>query len=129
MPEVIDLDVLRPKEVIVELAGKQIDVSFIPVGITFDVDTIVQKLVGYTEEKVQEGGEAAREALDLSIKLCSVFCSVKYPELDEAWFRNDVSSTQLQRLAQIISETLMSSYQDMEGYQKNVETVKVPQKK
>ena len=54
---------------------------------------------------------------------------MKYPELDEAWFRNDVSSTQLQRLAQIISETLMSSYQDMEGYQKNVETVKVPQKK
>ena len=128
MPEIIDLDVLRPQQVVVELAGKQIDVSYIPVGITFDVDAIVQKMVGYTEEMVQAGGDAAREALDLSIRLCSVFCSVKYPELDEEWFRTNVSSGQLQRLAQVISETLMSSYNDMEGYQKNVETVKVPTK-
>ena len=128
MPEIIDLDVLRPQQVVVELAGKQIDVSYIPVGITFDVDAIVQKMVGYTEEMVQAGGDAAREALDLSIRLCSVFCSVKYSELDEEWFRTNVSSGQLQRLAQVISETLMSSYNDMEGYQKNVETVQVPTK-
>lgn len=124
MPDVIDLDVLRPKSVVVKLGGNEIDVSFIPVGITFDVDEIVQKLIPYTQEAIEadKTGQKTREAFDLSIKLCAVFCSHKYPDMSEKWFLDDVNPQQVEALATIISDTLLSSYEAMEGYQKNVET-------
>ena len=124
MPEVIDLDVLRPKAVVVKLGGNEIDVSYIPVGITFDVDEIVQKLIPFTPEAIAEDktGQKTREAFDLSIKLCTVFCSHAHPEMDEKWFLDKTSPQQIEALATIISDTLLSSYEDMEGYQKNSET-------
>jgi len=122
VPEIIDLDVLRPKSVIVKLKGNEIDVSFIPTGITFEVDEIVQKLIPYTAEAIaaDKTGKETREAFDLSIELCSVFCSHKYPEMDDAWFRDDTSPQQIEALATVISDTLLSSYEAMEGYQKNL---------
>jgi len=122
VPEVIDLDVLRPKSVVVKLGGNEIDVSFIPVGITFDVDEIVQKLIPYTQEAIEadKTGEKTREAFDLSIKLCAVFCSHEYPDMNEQWFLGQTSPQQVEALATIISDTLLSSYEDMEGYQKNL---------
>lgn len=124
MPEVIDLDVLRPKAVVVKLGGNEIDVSYIPVGITFDVDEIVQKLIPFTPEAIAKDktGQKTREAFDLSIKLCTVFCSHAHPKMDEKWFLDKTSPQQIEALATIISDTLLSSYEDMEGYQKNSET-------
>jgi hypothetical protein len=126
VPEVIDLNVLRPESVLVELGPNknQIDVSFIPVGITFDVDEIVQKLIPYTPEVIEadKSGEKTREAFDLSIELCTVFCSHKHPDMDKDWFLDETSPQQVEALATIISDTLLASYEDMAGYQKNLKT-------
>jgi hypothetical protein len=128
VPDVIDLNVLRPKSVVVELGENknQIDVSFIPVGITFDVDEIVQKLIPYTPEAIEadNSGKKTREAFDLSIELCVVFCSFKHPDMDKDWFLNETSPQQIEALATIISDTLLASYEDMEGYQKNLKATK-----
>ena len=45
MSKVIDLDILRPDSKLIKLGGKEIDVSFIPCGITFELDSIVQQLL------------------------------------------------------------------------------------
>ena len=41
MSNVIDLDILRPEQKLVKLGGHEIDLSFIPCGITFEIDQIV----------------------------------------------------------------------------------------
>tara|TARA_Y100000310_G_scaffold283978_1_gene306342 strand:+ start:1545 stop:1934 length:390 start_codon:yes stop_codon:yes gene_type:complete len=125
VPEVIDLDVIKPPAKIIKLGGKQIDVSFIPTGITFEIDEITQKLVKYTVDQVQEGGAEAREAFDLSVRLCATFCKIQHEELDEEWFKKHTSPDQIEQLAQVISETLQSSFEAMEAYQKNAEKAEV----
>jgi hypothetical protein len=55
MSNVIDLDILQPEKTEVILAGKTIDVSFVPCGITFEVDDIVQKLHAIPLKEIQKG--------------------------------------------------------------------------
>ena len=117
--DVLDLDVLRPSPVVVKLAGKKIDVSFIPVGITFAVDEIVNKIALMNAEELAKGGAGAEEAITLTIRLCALFCSVRYPEMDEAWFRENTNPAQMVALADKIKTTLQDSYEKIEAYQKN----------
>lgn len=120
MPDnVLDLDILRPKAVVVKLAGKKIDVSFIPVGITFEVDEIVNQLGKFKQTDLEKGGEPARKAIELTIKLCALFCAVRNPELNEEWFKNNASPAQMTALANVIKDTLLSSYEGIEAYRKN----------
>jgi hypothetical protein len=123
--KVIDLDVLRPKPQVVKLAGKEIDVSFIPCGITFDVDRLTNELAKYTVSQLEAGGKEAKKAFDLSVELCSVFCTVKYPEMTEEWFRANVDPLQVQAFAEILQSTLARSYEGAERYSKNLEAAEV----
>lgn len=118
---VLDLDVLRPPRRVVKLGGKEIDVSFIPVGITFDIDEINQEIAKLDIEKLQAGGEEVRKAFDLSVKLCVAFCQWKYPELDEVWFRQNVDAQQMRRLAEEIRDALTRAYKGIDS--KNAEAV------
>ena len=43
--EVVDLDILRPAPRMIKLGGHKIDLSFVPCGITFDIDKISRRLV------------------------------------------------------------------------------------
>lgn len=120
MPDnILDLDILRPKPQKVKLAGHTIDVSFIPVGITFDIDEIVNELAKYDEEALRKGGEEARKAFDLAVRMCALFCSVHHEEMDEDWFRANVSPQQVNALAEVLKDTLTKSYEGVEGYQGN----------
>lgn len=110
MSAVQDLDVLRPEKRVVKLGGKQIDVSFIPLGITFDLEDIIRQLGELDQKELASGGPAARKAFDLTIKLCSAFCTLKNPEMDEQWFRENVDSIQLQALATEIRGALSRAY-------------------
>ena len=87
-----DLDVLRLEPKFIKLAGKDVDVSFIPCGITFEIDAIMQKLAVISESDLLKGGEETRRALGLSIDLCATFCSIKYPEMDRDWFSQNVDA-------------------------------------
>ena len=125
MSEVLDLDALSPKPVLFRLNGHEIDVSFIPVGITFELDEIVQELAQYSVADLQGGGEITKRALILSVKMCALFCSLEHPEMTEDWFSRRTTPDQIQPLAKAIGDTLVASLEAMERYQKNLITAQV----
>ena len=87
MASVIDLDILRPEQKIIHLVERILMFLFIPCGITFDVDTIVQELAKIPQKKIASGGAECQKAFDLAVKLCSVFVKHHNPEMDEVWFK------------------------------------------
>jgi hypothetical protein len=101
------------------LGEKEIDVSFIPCGITFEVDKIVQELYSMKKEEIADNGEGTKRALELSIKLCSLFCEHKYPELDEEYFKWNVDGKQLKNFADSIQDALMRAYNGIGNNPKN----------
>jgi len=117
--EVVDLDILRPEKRVVRLAGKLVDVSMIPCGITFEIDQIIRDLMALDQSKVSAGGDETRKALDLSIKLCATFTSVENPEMNEHWFRKRVSAEQTSMMAEELKKTLLDSYKGVKEYGKN----------
>lgn len=119
-----DLDVLRPEKKIVRIGGKDIDVSFIPCGITFEVDKIVQELGMMGKENIADNGQGTKRAFDLSVKLCSLFCERKYPELNEEWFLDNVDTLQIKHFADAIQDALMRAYNGIEANPKNVKAPK-----
>jgi len=122
--EVIDLDILKPAGRVIQIDGKKIEISFIPVAITFRVDEITRKLFAYQASELQEDMKKAEEAFNLSVKLCALFCEHKYPDLDEQWFRSNATVGQIQVLATEITKTLTESMQGLERYAKNAEGAK-----
>ena len=125
MPEnVIDLDVLRPEKKIVKLNGKEIDVSFIPCAITFDLDELVKKLQKLDQKKLEHDVVEQKKAFDITIKMCSIYCKWKYPEMTEEWFRENTSPGQLYSFSTVIRTSLIAAYAGIEEYGKNGEAVK-----
>lgn len=119
MGNVVDLDILRPDSVIVKLAGKEIDVSFIPLGITFEVDDIVNELGKFTKKELSTDREKIKEALNLTVRLCALFASYHHPEMDEKWFMDNCDASQINAFAQAIKGALRRSYKGIEEYGKN----------
>ena len=119
MNDIVDLDVIRPKAKLIKLGGKEIDVSFIPCGITFDIDQLMQELAKFQIDDVKEGKDIARRAFEITVELCVLFCSVKYPELNKKWFMDNADAVQIQRFAETIKDTLAKSYAAVEEYGKN----------
>lgn len=115
MPEVRDLDVLRPPQRIVRLAGEEIDVSFIPTGLTFDIDQVTTEMAGLDTKKLAAGDpETARLAFDLSVKLCATFCQWKHPHMDADWFRENTDANQLRVLGEEIRAALTRAYEGID---------------
>ena len=140
MPDnVVDLDVLRPKPVKMKLGGNVIDISFMPSGIVFDVDEVQKELEALalnpdelskpdselTPEEIKRNREVGEKGFALTLKLCSLFCSVKFPEMTVAWFRENTEPGQVDILANAIKDALSRSYEGSEAYQKNQEAVRV----
>ena len=123
MPDnVVDLDLLRRKERFIKLEGREIEISFIPTAITFDVDDLVTSMSQLDMEKVQaEDKEETKKAFDLSIKLCATFCKWKYPEMDEQWLLEHTNVWQIHIFAEEIKKLLAEAYQGAEKYGKKAE--------
>jgi hypothetical protein len=117
--EVLDLDTLRPQKRILKLAGNEIDVSFIPCAITWDVDKLINEINALNKDEVLDGKEETRKAFDLSIKLCSLFCEHKYPEMNEAWFRENADPIQIKYFVNAIRGALNKAYEGIEANPKN----------
>lgn len=122
--EVVDLDLLRPEPKIIKLGGKEIDASFIPCGVTFEIDKIMREMSTLNADEVTAGGDVTALAFDLSIRMCAVYCQCKYPEMDEAWFKANATAGQIQKLTTVLREALVAGYKEVEAYSKNVEAVK-----
>ena len=125
MPEVRDLDALRPQPRVVRLAGNDIDVSFIPVGLTFDIDQVTAEMAKLDTKKLHDGeGKETRKAFDLTVKLCATFCQWKHPEMTEEWFRENTDAHQLRVLGDSIREALTSAYEGIDA--KNLTAAEEP---
>lgn len=122
--DVLDLDVLRPAKRVVKIGGKEIDASFIPVAITWDIDRLVQELLKYDDPTQIEGNEeATKRILDVSCELCAAFC-YEHEELDAEWFRRHASVQQVYAFVDVIKGTLTQAYEGVEAYQGNAQPVK-----
>lgn len=121
MDTVIDLDILRPAKKIIRLNKQDIDISFIPAGITFDLDAIVDKMTKLNMDEVAKGGKEANKAFELGLELCSIFCITKHPEMTVEWFRENTDPNQVRIMADNIKESLAKLYSDMGEFSKNVE--------
>ena len=119
MEDIIDLDIIRPKSRKVKLAGKVIDISFIPCGVTFEIDNIVRQLVELDPMKLNTDPKVAKKGFDLTVELCSIFTSIKNPEFTKEWFMKECNVEQMGIIAKMIQEALAESYKGVESYGKN----------
>lgn len=114
-----DLDVLRPESKFVKIGDREIDVSFIPCGITFEIENTMRELSVMTEEVIKSDPEKTKKAFELTIKLCSIFCEHKYPELNEQWFMENTDVKQIEAFAIAIKDALVRAYNGIESTAKN----------
>ena len=129
-PIIHDLDILRAPPEYVKLAGKNIDISFIPSGIAIDITNLEEELhalVGTKEkmEEVEAGGEAATKAFELSAELCAVITSSQHKEMTKDWLLKNTNVWQLRRLMDYISKAVYASLNlAKDGKSKKKQTVK-----
>ena len=110
--DVLDLDVLRPAKKIVKLGGMDIDVSFMPLGLTFDIDDITRDMSALDSKKLDANDpEEVKKAFNLSIQLCVIFCQHQHPEMDRAWFDHNTSAAQVRELGNEIKDALQRAYE------------------
>jgi len=127
--EIKNLDLLKPEAHSIKLLGKDIDLSFMPCGIVFDINDVVNELAVLTTDKTDElaeGGRIARKAFELTVKLCAIVTESQYPELTAEYLQNHMSIRQLESFAGeirgLLDRELAAVGGDAEG--KNAETVK-----
>lgn len=122
MTEVLDLDVLRPEPRKVKIGGKEIDASYVPIAITWEVDELVNELMKYQDvEKLRNDGKTARDVLRLGCRLCAVFSSWQHKELTAEWFEKNADAQQIFQFVEVIKGTLERAYNGVEAYQGNAE--------
>lgn len=120
MSTVIDLDILRPSPKFIKLGGKEIDVSFIPCAITFDIASKFDALSKLDQEKLNDGdSEEGLKAYNLAIDICALFCEHTHPEMSNDWFMGNTNSQQVQKFVAVLRETLVESTKGAEEYGKN----------
>ena len=111
MGEVRDLDVLRPQRHVMRLAGQDIDVSFIPAGITFDIQAVVQKMTTLDQAKLSKGdNKELAKAFNLGVELCAVFCEHDHPDMTLEWFLSNTNVEQISELSQGIQKAYTHAY-------------------
>ena len=115
MAEVRDLDVLRPEQRLFKLGGQEIDCSFVPTGITFDIDKVVTEMAKLDQKKVGKDDAETMKAFNLGVKLCAVFCEHDHPEMTEEWFNKNTTAAQVRDLGEGIREALAQAYEGIDS--------------
>ena len=117
-----DLDVLRPEPEIVKLAGKEIDISYIPSGVALDIMSLRQELEDLTNtqdkvDKIEEGGEEAQKSFDIAADICSKITSAQHEEMTKEWLLVNTDIIQLRALIDFVTNAVFKSLGDAD--QKN----------
>lgn len=116
-PKIHDLDILRPEPEYVVLAGKEIDISFIPSGVAFEIMGLWQELeeLSGTTEKLDEvrlGGEAAKKSFDLTAEICSRITQAQHKEMNKEWLLKNVDIRQLNAFVEYVKDALFRNLGD-----------------
>ena len=118
MPEIVDLDVLRPPPKIMRLGGNDIDVSYIPTALTFEVSRITQELSGLDVDEMAKGEDAAQRGFNMMVELCALYCSWKHPEMTVEWIMDNTNAAQVNAMSECIQKTLEQAFAGAETGQK-----------
>jgi hypothetical protein len=107
---VVDLDILKPNKKIIKLNGKEIDVSFVPLAITFEIDALVKNMmelmIGKTEVNVASDISTQKDLFNIALNIVVIFCEHKYPEMDKEWFDNNTTALQIGTFCEAIKGAL-----------------------
>lgn len=118
-PIIHDLDILRPSPEYVRLAGKDIDVSFIPAGIAIDIMAMQQELreLAGTPEKIKDleaGGDAAKRSFEIAADLCASITKNQHPEMDREWLLKHTDVIQIKALMDYVTKAVFHSLESAE---------------
>lgn len=118
-PIIHDLDVLRPKPEYVRLAGKDIDVSFIPAGIAMDIMGMQQELRDLTGtpeklKKIEAGGKEARRSFEIAAELCAAITKSQHSEMDREWLLANTDVMQIKALMDHVTKAVFRSLEAAE---------------
>ena len=118
-PIVHDLDVLRPPPEYVKLAGKEIDISFIPSGIAIDISTLQDEMRDLTDtpeklKKIQKGGKETARSFDIAAELCAKITSSQHEEMDKEWLLKNTDVVQIKILMEHITKAVFKSFESIE---------------
>ena len=91
MAEIIDLKVLKPEELIVQIADKEINISNIPFEIALDV---IEKM----DELGEENNISKRKLLSVFKDIAIQVLHDADNSIDEKWIRKNVNAFQMMRL-------------------------------
>ena len=111
-PLIHDLDTLRPPPEYVILAGKKIDISFVPSGVALDISRVLRKLqaLDVSEENVDE---TAEEGVEIMADLCALITVKQQSEMTKDWLLANTSSIQLRALMERITDAMNRSIEGM----------------
>jgi len=114
-----DLDVLRPAPEYVKLAGKKIDISFIPAGVAMDVMAIQQEMQALTDspeklKQIEAGGDDARKSFELAAGMCAKIVEAQYPEMNMDWLMRNTDVLQLKALMDHVTRAVFKSFENAE---------------
>lgn len=116
-----DINILRPDPAIYKIGSEEVDLSFVPNGITFEVDALLREITKVMSfEGLNNNIEKQKEAFDLSIDLCVLFCSRKHPNLNKKYFDDECNAVQIRAIVDAIKLALNNSYKAVEKYGKNL---------
>lgn len=123
-----DLDILRPEPEFVKLAGKKIDISYIPSGVALDIMSLRQDLEALTDseeklEKIKEGGEEAQKSFEISAEICAKITQAQHEEMDKEWLLTNTDIMQLNALIEYVTNAVFRSLGETD--EKNLKAAKV----
>jgi len=118
-PIIHDLDILRPKPEYIQLAGKRIDISFIPSGIALDIMKMQGELQELTDtpeklEKIRSGGKEAIRSFELAAELCAAITKNQHEEMDKDWLLKNTDVMQIKALMDHITKAVFRSLESSE---------------
>ena len=113
-PIIHDLDILRPQPEFVRLAGKKIDISFIPSGIAIDITQLQSELAELTDtpekmESIKTGGGDASKTFDIAATICAKITEAQHSEMTKEWLLKNTDVIQIKALMDHISRTVFKS--------------------
>jgi len=117
-PIIHDLDILRPGPEYVKLAGKDIDISFIPSGIAIDITQLHDELLKMTDtpakmKKIRSDSQEAAKAFELSTELCAKITSNQHEEMTKEWLMKNTTVVQIKTLMSHITRAVFKSFENV----------------
>lgn len=111
-PLIHDLDILRPPPEYVVLAGKKIDISFVPSGVALDISRVLRKLQEL-DVSADNLDETAEEGVEIMADLCALITAKQQSDMTRDWLLANTNSMQLRALMERITDAMNRSIEGM----------------